>query len=73
MASGFDVSFLAPARLGDVLTAAAVEVNRAGRTGLYDVTVRTAAGVAVAVFRGRSYTAKGKPLAAGVPVGKSAT
>ncbi len=72
VASGFDVSFLAPAKLGDVLTATAAEVSRAGRTGLYDVTVHNAAGVAVAVFRGRSYSAKGKALVAGVPVGKAA-
>jgi acyl-CoA thioesterase len=72
VASGFDVSFLAPARLGDELTASAVEVSRAGRTGLYDVTVHNAAGVVVAVLRGRAYAAKGKALVPGVPVGKTA-
>ena len=32
VASGFDVSLLAASRLGDVLTATARELNRAGRT-----------------------------------------
>jgi acyl-CoA thioesterase len=70
VASGFDVSFLVPARLGDELTATAVEASRTGRTGVYDVTVRNTAGVAVALLRGRSYAAKGKPLVPGLPAGK---
>ena len=70
VASGFDVNLLAAARLGDVLTATVHEVNKAGRTGLYDVAVNNQRGEAVAVFRGRSYTLKGKPVVAGLPVGK---
>ena len=70
VASGFDVNLLAAARLGDVLTAQASEVSRAGRTGVYDITVRNQRGEAVAAFRGRSYTMKGKPLVEGLPVGK---
>jgi acyl-CoA thioesterase len=62
VASGFDVNLLAPARLGDVLTARAVELSRSGRTGVYDITVSNQRGEAIAVFRGRSYTMKGKPL-----------
>lgn len=61
VASGFDIDFLAPGRLGDVLTARCVEVSRAGRTGVYDVTVLNQRGERIAVFRGRSYTAKGRP------------
>ena len=70
VASGFDVNLLAAARLGDVLTAQAVEVSKAGRTGVYDVTVRNQRGEAIAAFRGRSYTMKGKPLVEGLPMGR---
>lgn len=62
VASGFDVNIMAPARQGDVLTATAVEQSKSGRTGVYDITVSNQAGVRVAIFRGRSYTLKGKPL-----------
>jgi acyl-CoA thioesterase len=61
VASGFAVDFVAPARLGDVLAASCREVARAGRTGVYDVEVHNQRGERIAVFRGRSYTAKGRP------------
>jgi acyl-CoA thioesterase len=61
VASGFSIDFVAPARLGDVLTATAVEVARAGRTGIYDTDVTNQRGERIAAFRGRSYTIKGKP------------
>jgi acyl-CoA thioesterase len=61
VASGFSIDFVAPGRLGDVLTARCTEVSRAGRTGVYDVTVDNQRGERIAVFRGRSYTAKGRP------------
>jgi acyl-CoA thioesterase len=64
VASGFSVDLVAPGRLGDVLTARAVEVSKAGRTGVYDVDVRNQLDERVAVFRGRSYTIKGKPVLA---------
>jgi acyl-CoA thioesterase len=70
VAAGFDVNLLAAARLGDVLTAQASEVSRSGRTGVYDIDVSNQRGEAVAAFRGRSYTIKGKPLVEGLPVGK---
>jgi acyl-CoA thioesterase len=70
VASGFDVNLLAAARLGDVLTAQAVEVSKSGRTGVYDITVTNQHGERIAVFRGRSYTMKGKPLVEGLPMGK---
>ena len=60
VASGLSIDFLAPGREGDVLTAEGVEVSRAGRTGVYDVTVRNQRGELIAVFRGRSYTMKGR-------------
>jgi acyl-CoA thioesterase len=56
VASGFDVSFLRPARAGDVLTATADERSLNGRSGICDVTVRRADGEVVAEFRGRSRT-----------------
>ena len=62
VASGFSVDLVAPGRLGDVLTARAVEVNKAGRTGVYDIEVRNQRDERVAVFRGRSYTMKGRPV-----------
>ena len=64
VASGLTIDFVAPAREGDVLTAHGVEVSRAGRTGVYDVTVRNQRGELIAVFRGRSYTMKGRPTVA---------
>jgi acyl-CoA thioesterase len=54
VASGFDVTFLRPARAGDVLTATAVERVRRGRSGVCDVTVTSTDGEVVAEFRGRS-------------------
>ena len=65
LASGFAIDLLAPGRAGDVLTARCVEVSKAGRTGVYDTEVTNQRGERVAVFRGRSYTMKGKPA---VPV-----
>lgn len=61
VAAGFDVSFLEPARLGDVLVAEAGERARRGRTGVYDVRVtRQSDGAVIAEFRGRSH-ATGQP------------
>lgn len=62
VASGFSIDLLAPAHEGDVLSAEAHELSRSGRTGLYDIAVRNQRGEAVAVFRGRSYTMKGRPV-----------
>jgi len=62
VASGFSIDLVAPARLGDLLTADAVEFHRAGRTGVYDITVTNQRGERIAVFRGRSYTLKGRPV-----------
>ncbi len=55
VASGFEVEFLEPCRLGDLLIATATERVRRGRAGIYDVTVRRGETV-VAEFRGRSRT-----------------
>jgi acyl-CoA thioesterase len=72
VASGFDVNLMAAARRGDVLTAQASEFSKSGRTGVYDIVVRNQRGEAVAAFRGRSYTMKGKPVVEGLPMGKTA-
>jgi acyl-CoA thioesterase len=53
------VTFLAPGREGDRLTAAAREVTLAGRSGIYDVTVTREDGAAIAEFRGLSRTVSG--------------
>jgi len=70
VASGFDVNLLAAGKRGDVLTATAREVSKAGRTGVYDIDVHNQRGQQLAAFRGRSYTMKGKPLVEGLPMGK---
>jgi acyl-CoA thioesterase len=58
VAAGFDTSFVASSRLGDELTAEAVERVRYGRSGLYDVRVRATDSAGdvrlIAEFRGRS-------------------
>lgn len=64
VASGFSIDFMAPAWPGDVLTATCVEVSRAGRTGVYDTEITNQRNERIAVFRGRSYTIKGKPATA---------
>ena len=72
VAAGFDVNLISSARKGDVLTAMCVELNKAGRTGVYDVSVRNQRDEAVVAFRGRSYTMKGKPVIDGLPIGRVA-
>lgn len=52
VAAGAEIRFRAPTRAGDVLVATAVERERAGRDGTYDVTV-TAGDTVVATFVGR--------------------
>ena len=55
------ISFLAPVRLGDTLTATAVETTLKGRSGITDVTVTNQSGEIIALFRGAS-RAIGGPL-----------
>jgi acyl-CoA thioesterase len=56
------VSFIAPVQRGDRLTAAAREVSRRGRSGIYDIAVRNQHGAQVAVFRGHSRIVQGTHL-----------
>ena len=63
VASACHIDYLAPAREGDMLEAEAVERSAAGRTGVYDVTIRIAGGKTVALFRGKSYRINGEVIA----------
>ena len=63
VASACNIDFLAPAKEGDLLHAEAIEQSQAGRTGVYDITVRTQTGKAVALFRGKSYRIQGEVIA----------
>ena len=62
VASACHIDFLAPAKEGDILEAEAVERSLSGRTGVYDVTVRTSAGKTIALFRGKSYRINGEVI-----------
>lgn len=60
VAAGCSIEFLAPAYLGDVLTAEGVEQALAGRSGVYDMRVTNQKGELIALFRGKSATIKGQ-------------
>jgi acyl-CoA thioesterase len=63
VAAGASIEFLAPTPPGERVTASAVEVWRSARHGLYDVTVASASGEALALFRGRCSRFRGSPPA----------
>lgn len=60
VASACSISFLAPGKLGDRLTAEAVEQVKKGRAGITDVTVTNQTGEVLALFRGNSRTLSGR-------------
>ena len=62
VAGGADINFLAPALLGEVLTAFGTRRQQGGRSGIYDIEVSDRQGTLVAVFRGRSVRVKGQHL-----------
>ena len=62
VASACHIDFLAPAKECDVLEAEAIERSLAGRTGVYDVTVRVQGGQTIALFRGKSYRISGEVI-----------
>jgi acyl-CoA thioesterase len=62
VAAAAEIVFVAPGRLGDELTAEARERVRYGRSGLYDVTVRSAVGSVLAEFRGTSRALRARLL-----------
>jgi acyl-CoA thioesterase len=57
--AGCTIDYLAPGRLGDRLTATAVERALAGKTGIYDVDIVDQDGRLVATFRGKSHRVAG--------------
>jgi acyl-CoA thioesterase len=59
------VTFLAPAKVGERLTADARETTRWGRNGLYDISIRGGDGRLVAEFRGHSRQIPGHLLDGG--------
>ena len=69
LSASITVDFLAPAKEGDVLTAAANEVSIAGRSGIYDVLVTNQNGETIAVLRGRCHRTKDRKT---VPTGDDA-
>ena len=56
------VTFIRAVPAGETLTAHAVERSKAGRGGIYDVTVRDSKNIVVAEFRGHSRTIFGELL-----------
>lgn len=63
VASACHIDFLSSAKEGEVLEAEAIERSLSGRTGVYDVVVRTNHGRVVALFRGKSYRITGEVIA----------
>jgi acyl-CoA thioesterase len=59
VAAGASIEFLAPTPSGERLTAAATEVSRSARHGIYDVAVTAASGAVLAHFRGRCSRLRG--------------
>ena len=59
VAAGASIEFLAPTPSGERLTAAATEVSRSARHGIYDVAVTAASGAVLAQFRGRCSRLRG--------------
>jgi acyl-CoA thioesterase len=53
VAAGASIEYLIPARVGERVIAAAAEVSRSERHGIYDVAITTASGETIAQFRGR--------------------
>ncbi|MFK7881614.1 hydroxyphenylacetyl-CoA thioesterase PaaI [Roseobacter sp.] len=53
------ITYIAPSRLGDTLTATACEVSLIGRNGVYDVQVINQDGTVTAEFRGLSRAIQG--------------
>ena len=54
------ISFIAPAHVGDELTATAKEISLTGRSGVYDVRVTNQSGDTIAEMRGMSRAINGQ-------------
>jgi acyl-CoA thioesterase len=57
--AGCTIDYVAPGRAGDVLSAEGVEQAIAGKTGVYDITVRNQDNKVIALFRGKSHRVAG--------------
>ena len=62
VASACSIDFIAPARLGDELTATASERMRSGRTSVYDIEIVNQHNELIALFRGKGYQIRGSVL-----------
>ncbi len=62
VASACHIDFLSPAREGEELEAECEERSLAGRTGVYDTTIRDRKGQVIALFRGKSYRIAGEVI-----------
>ena len=62
VAIGCSIDYIAPAQLGDTLTARCTEQSRSGRTGNYDVRIENQQGQLIALFHGKSYKVRGPVL-----------
>ncbi len=62
VAAACSIEFLAPARVGDLLTATAQEQALSGRNGVYDVRVTNQRDEVVALFRGKSTQIRGSVI-----------
>lgn len=60
VASGCSIEFLAPAQVGDTLTATGEERMLAGRSGIYDIEISNQDGRRIAMFRGKSHRIQGE-------------
>jgi len=67
VAASAAIEFLAAARAGDELTAAAAESWRGGRSGIYDIVITNQRDERVALFRGRSHRLSTPPKKSGEP------
>ncbi|MBA2922858.1 hydroxyphenylacetyl-CoA thioesterase PaaI [Pseudomonas sp. P7] len=67
VAIGCSVDYIAPARLGDTLTADCTEQSRSGRNGNYDVRIENQQSQLIALFHGKSYKVRGSVLAQEIP------
>jgi len=60
VAAAVSIDYLLPVRDGDELTAAASELWRTRRNGLYEIVISNQRGERVALLRGRSYRIDGQ-------------
>ncbi len=65
VAAGCSIEYLAPARLGDRLTATGQERSLSGRSGVYDIHVTNQDGTLIALFRGKSARIQGQLIDTG--------